>query len=137
MLERCEGPKIILIAGIYCANHVLSSACIFLFSQHYFFLFLIKCIGMTLVNKMLQVSSVHFYDPSPVCCIVCPPPKIKSLFLGPDLGGNSGGMSLGVCRCQICPVSNSRQSSCDSRFSKIIFFSNRNSLSLKKYLSTS
>ena len=49
--------------------------------------FLIKFIGVTLVNEIIWVSSVHFYDTWSVYCIVCPPPKVKSssvtLYLAP------------------------------------------------------
>ena len=40
--------------------------------------FLSKLIGVTLVNKIIQVSSVQLYNISPVYCIVCLPLKIKS-----------------------------------------------------------
>ena len=44
--------------------------------------FLLKLIGVTLVDKIIQVSSVQFYDTSSVHLIVCPPPNIKIILLG-------------------------------------------------------
>ena len=44
------------------------------FSSHYFF---IKCIEVPLVNNIIEVPSVYFYDTRSVCCMVCPPPKVK------------------------------------------------------------
>ena len=38
----------------------------------------IEFIGVTLVNKILQVSGVQFYNTSPVYCTVCSPPHLKS-----------------------------------------------------------
>ena len=43
-----------------------------------FLFFLIEFIEVTLVNKSIQVSTVQFYNTSPVYYIVCPPPKAKS-----------------------------------------------------------
>ena len=45
--------------------------------QVIFFLF-IEFIGVTLVNKITQVSGAQFYNTSPVHCIVCLPPQVKS-----------------------------------------------------------
>ena len=64
-------------------------SCLFLRLIHisiyqYFFpfcLFLKVCIefiGMTLVNKFIQVSGVQFYNTSSVYCIVYSPPQVKS-----------------------------------------------------------
>ena len=38
----------------------------------------IELIGVTLVNKIIQVSVVQFYNTSSVHCIVCSPPQVKS-----------------------------------------------------------
>ena len=49
--------------------------CLFLF---------VKCIGMTSVNTILQVSGVQFCNTSSICCMVCSPPEVKppsALFL--------------------------------------------------------
>ena len=35
-------------------------------------------IGVTLVNKIVQVSGAQLHNTSPVYCIVCSPPKVKS-----------------------------------------------------------
>ena len=50
--------------------------------------FYIKFIGMSLVNKIIQVSGVHFYDTWSVYCFMCTPPKVKSssiiiIYFGP------------------------------------------------------
>ena len=37
----------------------------------------IECIGVTLVNKIIQVSGVSFSNTSSVYCIVCSPLKVK------------------------------------------------------------
>ena len=44
-------------------------------------LFLIKLIGVRLVNKVIRFSSIYFYDIWSVYCIVCPPPKVKLSFI--------------------------------------------------------
>ena len=41
--------------------------------------FLIKFIEITLVDKIIQVSSFPFYNPSPAYCIVCLSPKSNLL----------------------------------------------------------
>ena len=41
--------------------------------------FFIKLSGVTLLNKIIQVSSVHFYDTSCVYYIVCLPPEVNLL----------------------------------------------------------
>lgn len=43
-----------------------------------FSFFLIKSIGLTLVNKLIQVSRAHFYDASSAYCVVCASPQVKS-----------------------------------------------------------
>ena len=48
------------------------------FSSHFFFLF-IEFIGVTLVNKIIQVSGTRFHNTSSVHCIVCSPPKSSLL----------------------------------------------------------
>ena len=47
-------------------------------------LIFIEFIGVTLVNKLIQVSSVQFSNTSFVYCIVCSSPKVKSPFLTID-----------------------------------------------------
>ena len=42
-----------------------------------YFFFIIKLIGVTLINKTIYISNVQFYDTSSVYCIVFPPPKVK------------------------------------------------------------
>lgn len=50
----------------------LSLFCLFVFQYRKLSLFFfIKFIGATLVNKMIQVSSVRVYNTWPVCCVVC------------------------------------------------------------------
>ena len=44
-----------------------------------FLSFFIEFIGATLVNKIIQVSGAQFYNTSSVHCVVCSPPKVKSL----------------------------------------------------------
>ena len=39
--------------------------------------YFIECMGVTLVNKIIQVSGVQFYDTSSVCCVVFSTP-VKS-----------------------------------------------------------
>ena len=41
-------------------------------------LFLIGFIGVTLVHKIIQVSSIQFYNTSSVHCVVCSPPQVTS-----------------------------------------------------------
>ena len=43
-----------------------------------FFLF-IAFLRVTLVNKIIQVSGAQFHNTSPVHCIVCAPPRVRSL----------------------------------------------------------
>ena len=43
-----------------------------------FYYFKIKFMGMTLVNKIIHVSSVHFYGTQSVYFTVFPPPIVKS-----------------------------------------------------------
>ena len=43
--------------------------------------FKLNFIGMTLVNKIIWVSSVHFHDTWSIYCIVCPQHKVKSCFV--------------------------------------------------------
>ena len=51
---------------------------LWLFCNYRFALiFVTKFIGVTFVNKIIQVSSVQFYDTSLLYCIVCPWPKVK------------------------------------------------------------
>ena len=42
------------------------------------FYFLIEFMGVTLVNKIRQLSGAHFHNTSSVHCIVCSPPQVKS-----------------------------------------------------------
>lgn len=44
----------------------------------YLIFFKIKCIGVTLVNGIVQVSSAQFYNTSSAYSIVCSPPRVKS-----------------------------------------------------------
>ena len=43
-----------------------------------FLFFNFKFIRVTLVNKIIQVSSVQIYDLSSVYCVLCSSPKVKS-----------------------------------------------------------
>lgn len=45
-----------------------------------FYFIFIKCIGVTLVNKIIYVSSTQSYNTSPVYCMVCSTPKVKSQY---------------------------------------------------------
>ena len=38
-------------------------------------------IGVTLVNKIILVSGVQFYNTSFVCCAVCLPPEVKTSYI--------------------------------------------------------
>ena len=42
-----------------------------------FLFFLIEFIGVTLLNKIIQVSDIQFYDLSSIHCIGCSPPHVK------------------------------------------------------------
>ena len=42
------------------------------------FSLLIEFVGVTMVNKIIQVSGAQFYNSSSVPCIVCLPPQVKS-----------------------------------------------------------
>ena len=44
----------------------------------FFFFLFIEFIGVTLVNKIIQVSGVQFYNTSSVHCIMCSPPQVTS-----------------------------------------------------------
>ena len=44
----------------------------------------IEFIGVTLVNKIIQVSDAQFYNTSAVHCIVCSPPEVMSLSITTD-----------------------------------------------------
>lgn len=37
----------------------------------------IKCVRVILVSKIIQLSSVQFYNIAPINCIVCLPPRVK------------------------------------------------------------
>ena len=54
-----------------------SIVCYFIYLFTYLLIF-IECIGVTLVNKIVQVSRVQFYNTSSVYCIVHSPPQVKS-----------------------------------------------------------
>ena len=45
----------------------------------------IEFIGVILVNKIIQVSGVHFYNTPSVYCIVCSPSKVKPPSITTDL----------------------------------------------------
>ena len=45
--------------------------------QHLFFLFF-GFIGVTLANKIIQVSGAQFHNTSSVHCMACSPPQVKS-----------------------------------------------------------
>ena len=49
-----------------------------LFIYLFIYLFITGFIGVTLVNEIIQVSGVQFYNASSAYCIVCSPSKIKS-----------------------------------------------------------
>ena len=54
------------------------------FFRKFFFVFydfLIEFIGVTLVNKIIQVSEAQVYNTSSVHCTVCSPPQVKSPFI--------------------------------------------------------
>lgn len=57
--------------GVCVAIHVVY-ICVYSFSCIYclFFLF-IEFMGVTLVNKIIQISGIQFYSPSSVFCTVC------------------------------------------------------------------
>ena len=44
---------------------------------HLFLKYFIEFIGVTLVNTIMQVSGVQFYNTSSVYCTVCSPPQVK------------------------------------------------------------
>ncbi|KAF6125190.1 hypothetical protein HJG60_009715 [Phyllostomus discolor] len=45
---------------------------------HFMFFLFIEFIGVTLVNKMIQVSGAQFHSTSSVHCVVCSPPQVRS-----------------------------------------------------------
>ena len=53
--------------------------------KYFYLLFLIEFIGLTLVHKTIQVSSLKFNKTASAHCIVCPLPKAKSLCNIPSL----------------------------------------------------
>nr|KAF6369163.1 hypothetical protein mMyoMyo1_010551 [Myotis myotis] len=75
--------------------------------RHSFFFFLIACIAVTLVNKIIQVSGAHFYNTSTVHCIVFTSPSQVSIHhnvspvcsstsLHPSSAGQSPQMSVSM-----------------------------------------
>ena len=48
------------------------------FGGRLIFILLLEFIGVILVNEIIYISSVQFYNTSSVHCIVCSPPKVKS-----------------------------------------------------------
>ena len=60
-----------------------SSIIIFVTLMHFYLYgsfpsFFIELIGEALVNKIIQLSGVQFYNTSSVCCSVCSLPKVRS-----------------------------------------------------------
>ena len=52
------------------------------FGGRLIFILLLEFIGVILVNEIIYISSVQFYNTSSVYCMwVCPPPKVKSFSL--------------------------------------------------------
>ena len=51
--------------------------CLNIISINFFFRFLIEFFGVTLVNQIIQVSGVQFYNISSIHCIVCSSPQVK------------------------------------------------------------
>ena len=69
--------------------------CIFLFTEF---------VGVTLVNKILQVSGAQFYNTSSVYCTVCSPPQVRppSTTTYPPIPSSTS-PDPGSHHCWLCP----------------------------------
>ena len=62
------------------AFQIFKDLCVYMWVSEYFILFsiFIDCIGVTLVNEIIQVSGAQFCNTLSVHCVVCSPPQVRS-----------------------------------------------------------